>query len=195
MRRTLWWAAAALLWAGPLHGQAPEQRVEQALERAARSGLPVVLLESKIAEGRAKGIGMDRIALAVETRLAALERARTALSRGAEVVSQADLAAGADAVHAGVDDGDLTTLARVTRGESRPVAIVALTELVRQGHASEHALARVREALARGPEALQNLPARAAARGPDTPGRSTAGRGAVPGAGGSRPAGGRPPKP
>ena len=45
--------------------------------------IPVSLLQSKIAEGRAKGIPMDRIATAVESRLRNLEHAKIALSRGA----------------------------------------------------------------------------------------------------------------
>ncbi|HEU4828374.1 MAG TPA: hypothetical protein VFT04_04190, partial [Gemmatimonadales bacterium] len=54
-------------------------RVEATLSAAAEAGIPVSLLERKIAEGRAKGVPMARIASAVEARLAALTSARDAL--------------------------------------------------------------------------------------------------------------------
>jgi hypothetical protein len=189
MRRSTWILAAAVLAAAPLQAQTPEQRVERAMQRAAAAGLPTSLLESKVAEGRAKGVDMHRIALAVEQRLDGIQRARTALARASEVVTHGDLSAGADALHNGVSEAALTSLARSTSGDSRTVAIVALAELVRQGHPLDHALAQVREAVARGPEALQNLPAHAASRAGQPPGRSGEARPTTPGKPGARPAG------
>src|SRR5262245_27803667 len=63
--------------------QTPEARIEIAIERAQEAGIPISLLESKRAEGKAKGIPIERIATAVETRLQHLERARQAIGRGA----------------------------------------------------------------------------------------------------------------
>jgi hypothetical protein len=58
----------------------PGQRIEAARRRALAAGVPVVLLDLKIAEGRAKGIAMERIAIAVENRLALLAQSREILA-------------------------------------------------------------------------------------------------------------------
>jgi hypothetical protein len=74
-------------------------------------------------------------------------------------------------VEAGIGGDVLRAVAEAAPRERRAVAITALTVLHAQGHVPEQALQRVREALARGPDALANLPAQAAAarrRGPPT---------------------------
>lgn len=175
--------------------QAPEQRIEAARQRAQQSGIPVALLESKVAEGRAKGVPMERIAAAVEARYTALERARNAFGpRGG--ASVAELSLGADAVHAGVSEAVLAALAARAEGEQRAVAISALTQLVQMGHAPEHALARVTEALGRGTAAVANLPAqeRAQARRGDQPGAQGKGRPDHAGPPAAVPAPGKPPQ-
>jgi hypothetical protein len=59
---------AALLLFAPLSWAAaqgtPEQRIAAARQRASTVGIPVSLLDGKVAEGRAKGVPMDRIAAA-----------------------------------------------------------------------------------------------------------------------------------
>jgi hypothetical protein len=135
----------------------------------------VGLLEDRVAEGRAKGGPMDRIALAVERRAEALATAQSAMRPVAPRLSNADLVAGANAVESGIPAGALRQVVQNARAEDRPVAISVLTFLhLEQGMPVEQALDRVTEALARGPEALRNLPAQAAAarRGPpaDRPG-------------------------
>jgi hypothetical protein len=139
--------------------QPPQERINAALARARQVGIPVALLENKIAEGKAKGVSLDRIALAIERRQAALERASQALRGGADMPST--LAVSADAIESGVSDAVLRAVAENAPGDRRNVAIAALTELVQQGHAPEAALERVREALKQGPDALSNLPAEA----------------------------------
>src|SRR5688572_18423629 len=57
----------------------PQDRITTALARARQVGIPIALLESKLAEGKAKGVSLDRIAGAIERRLGALERASQAL--------------------------------------------------------------------------------------------------------------------
>ncbi len=42
--------------------QPPQDRINTALARARQVGIPVALLESKMAEGKAKGIPLERIA-------------------------------------------------------------------------------------------------------------------------------------
>ena len=158
--------------AAPVAGQThpPQDRMTTALDRAREVGIPVALLESKIAEGKAKGVSMERIAAAVERREAALEKAREAL-RG-QPDADDSLSVAADAVETGVSDAVLKAVAQSAPRDRRNVAIAALTELVHQGHGSQQALDRVREALKRGPDALANLPADAASRrGPGASGR------------------------
>lgn len=141
--------------------QPPQDRINTALARARQVGIPVALLESKIAEGKAKGVSLDRIAEAVARREAALERATEALRGQPEAASS--LSVGADAVEAGVSEAALKAIADNAPRDRRNVAIAVLTELVEQGHTPAAALERVREALSRGPDALANLPAQAAA--------------------------------
>ncbi len=141
--------------------QPPQERIDAALSQARRTGIPVALLESKMAEGKAKGVPLERIAAAIERREAALESASQAL-RG-EADATASLAVGADAIESGVNEGVLKAVAENAPRDRRNVAIAALTQLVQQGYVPEAALERVRDALRRGPDALANLPAEAAA--------------------------------
>jgi hypothetical protein len=149
-----------LVSGGQAFAQTPEERINKGLERARSAGIPVELLESKIAEGKAKGVSLERIASAVERRLAALERASQVM-RGPRDAGTAGLGVAADALESGVSEAVLAAIADTAPRERRTVAIAALTELVELGHVPAEALNRVREALARGPEALANLPAQA----------------------------------
>ena len=162
---------AALLLFAPLSWAAaqgtPEQRIAAARQRASTVGIPVSLLDGKVAEGRAKGVPMDRIAAAVERRLASLQRARDAMGGGARppALTPADLNVGADALDAGVEPAALGRLAREAGADRRTVAIAVLTQLVQDGMASEQALARVTAALARNPDELRRLPGEARSQG------------------------------
>jgi hypothetical protein len=142
--------------------QTPQERIDAALAKAKAAGIPVALLESKVAEGRAKGVTPERIAAAVERRQAALERANSVL-RGPRAVDADGLDVGADAVEQGISEAVLAAIADAAPRERRSVAIAALTELVARGRASQNALDQVRDAIKKGPEALANLPAQAAA--------------------------------
>jgi hypothetical protein len=161
--------------------QTAQERIDAATAHAREAGIPVTLLESKVAEGKAKGIPMDRIAAAVERREAAIEKASQAL-RGRPNVGAADLSVGADAIETGVSAAVLQAMADSAPRDRRVVAIAALTELVREGHVPEAALDRVKDALKRGPDALANLPAEAAGKGhsgdqPNASGSNGQGRG------------------
>ena len=151
--------------------QPPQDRINTALARARQVGIPVSLLESKIAEGKAKGVSLDRIAAAIERRESNLERASQVM-KGQPGTGDADLAVGADALESGVSEAVLKAVSEASPRDRRAVAIAALTQLVQMGQASDVALAKVRDALKRGPEALLNLPAeegrgRGRGRGPD----------------------------
>jgi hypothetical protein len=146
-----------------LAAQSAEERIAGATARARNAGIPVSLIQSKVDEGKAKGVPLERIAAVVEQRAETLARAGRLLGPGA---AEADLVAGADALNAGIAEAMLRSLSDAATPEGRPVAITALTELVALGRAPEEALQRVLEALERGPEALARLPAQAnAARG------------------------------
>lgn len=150
--------AGLLLLPSGMLAQAPQERIEAALVRAQEAGIPVALLESKVAEGRAKGVSMDRIAAAVERRLEGLSHAREVMARGAPDLDAAQISVGADALGAGVSEAVLEEIASTTPRERRTVAVAALTHLVGQGIVPEQALARVHEALARGPGGLSSIP-------------------------------------
>jgi hypothetical protein len=158
--------------AGPAAGA--DARINTALSTALDAGIPVSLLERKIAEGKAKGVPMERIAAAVQHRLDALTQAHDALLKaGLQSTTEGELSVAADAVQGGVSQSALVAISQRAPDESRAVAIAVLTDLVALGHASDQALSRVEGALARGPEALANLSAESAGRG-----RGEAGAGA-----------------
>ena len=137
-------------------------RIEAALSAATRADIPVSLIQSKVNEGRAKGIAEARIAAAVEARLDALVRAQGALARGrASNVSAGELSIAADALQAGVAENAMVDVMTRAPAQRRAVATAVLTELVELGVASEVALARVHAAIGQGGEALVNLPAQA----------------------------------
>ncbi|MGH7447417.1 MAG: hypothetical protein ACRELT_07640, partial [Longimicrobiales bacterium] len=142
--------------------QTPERDVQRTLDRARQARIPVELLQSKISEGRAKGVPMARIAAAVERRLDMLVRVRTHIDARHQLTTE-ELGVAADALTAGVSEDVLKTMSETAPGDRRAVAIAALSQLVRLGHPSEEALRRVTRALQSGPEALMNLPAQAAA--------------------------------
>jgi hypothetical protein len=151
-------ALALAVLVGPLAAQDPGERIQAAIDAARASGLPAELLESKLAEGLAKNIAMERIAVAVENRARAMERAQAILQRAQRgMPSPADVAVAADAIETGVSDAVLERVAATAGAERRTVAIAALTYLVAEGHASQAALERVEEALARGGQGLGDL--------------------------------------
>lgn len=142
----------------------PEARIEAAMQTAARAEVPVSLVESKVAEGRAKRVPEERIAAAVEARVGALVRASETLRRArVEAASEGELSVAADALEAGVSQNALIRISRNASDDHRVVAVAVLSDLVRLGHASETALTRVSAALS-STGALANLHAEVAAQ-------------------------------
>ena len=142
----------------------PKARIDAAMHAAARAKIPAALLQSKVAEGQAKHVPPERIAVAVEARLEALVRASETLRRAdIEGASQSELAVSADALEAGVSENALITVTRNAPSERRAVAIATLSGLVQLGHASDHALARVSAVLGSN-AALANLQAEVASQ-------------------------------
>lgn len=145
-------------------GADPDARIEAAMRAAAEARIPVSLLESKIREGEAKGVAREHVAAAVEERLQALVRARGVLDRAeARESTDGELLVAAEALRAGVSEEALVRITQEAPTERRAVATAVLTDLVRLGYANGDAVARVDAALRRGPEALVNLRAEAAA--------------------------------
>jgi hypothetical protein len=193
-RHSLAVLAALLLVPGALAAQDPGRRIEAAESRAAAAGVPVSLLQSRVAEGHAKGIPEERIAAAVERRAASLIAAKRAMDGAARRLRPADLDAGADAVEAGIDAGTLRRVIAAASEVDRSVAIAVLSYLHgERGVPVDEALARVTDALRKGPRALRDLPGQAAAtrrngpngRGPNgqgPPGQLKKGNGGPPAA-------------
>lgn len=146
-------------------------RIEAALRQAREAGIPEALLQNRVAEGRAKGVPLERIADAVERRAASLFSAQELMRQSVGQTGQPELAAAADAVEAGVAGSAVAEIARSSRGDDRAVALAVLTYLHGQGIPDDQAVAQVRGALRQGPDALRNLPAQAAARGRGQTGR------------------------
>jgi hypothetical protein len=138
---------------------AAEARINVAIERAADAGIPTTLLENKVAEGRAKGVSMTRIAAAVENRAEVLTRVQNILARGEATtgaVASSELVAAADAHEGGVSLENIASLS-VRAGNDRAVALSVLADLVASGRTPDHALLRVRNALQAGGNALIQL--------------------------------------
>ena len=174
MIRSLAIAATCLALSGGIAGAQtpadPATRIAAAKQQATSAGVPASLLDSKVAEGRAKGVSLDRIAGAIERRLASLLRARSVMEAGPAVrLMPDDLKVGADALEAGVDETVLSSLAQTVPADRRAVAVAVLTQLVQQGEGSAEALKRVKLALEQGPASLRTLPAQAAAEAKQRP--------------------------
>jgi hypothetical protein len=197
MKRWLLPLLAALLLPGMAAAQTAEARIEAARARALQSGLPVALIDERIAEGLAKGIPAERIAIAVERRATSMMSARQAMRAANIEATTAMLAAGADAVEAGISEQAIRRVMVGARAADRPVALAVLTYLHRdRGIPLDRALDAVTEAMARGPDALRDLPARAGAPGRADgaagPRRPSGGPPAAVPAPGQRPGGARP---
>lgn len=174
-------AAMALLPLPMEAQQSPAQRLEAVRASAVQAGIPVELIDNRIAEGRAKGIPEGRIAEAVERRERGLLQAHRVITAAGIVPTAADLSSGTDALEAGVDAESLQAILKASRAQERPVALAVLGELVRQGMPVLEARDRVQSALQRRDENLASLPRETAAERGAGQGRSGA---AVPGAAG-----------
>ena len=157
-------SAMMVILSAPAMAQTPQERIDKAMTRSQEVGIPISLLDSKVAEGKAKGVPLDRIATAVESRLRNLEQAKLVLSRAANDVDTAGLSVAADAIGAGVSEAVLEKIAASAGSDRRAIAIAVLTQLVLHGTAPDAALLQVKDAVARGPQALANLAAQSAAK-------------------------------
>lgn len=144
--------------------QAPQARIDAAMHAAVQAGVPASLLESKVREGEAKRVPLERIAAAVEARSNALVRAAETMKRAnIEFRSAGELAVAADALEVGVSESAVIRVSRTAPDERRVVAVAVLADLVRLGTAPDQALVRLDTALASS-AALANLQAEVAAQ-------------------------------
>jgi hypothetical protein len=157
MRRARWlgFGGALALAAGPAGAQdarlarldpATGQVVARLVDSALAAGLPAEPLVDKALEGASKHAPGPRIADAVRTLLADLERTRDGLGGG----SEAELVAGAAALRAGLPDDALGELRRARSGGSLTVPLATLADLVARGVPVETAEAVILSLAARG---------------------------------------------
>lgn len=157
MKRTMIFATTLLLAPAALAAQdadaASRARIAAAVEAAAEAGIPAHLLESKAAEGRAKGVASARVASAVEARLNALMRARTlmeqagATSRATASVSvnaqvgldRADAAAGEAGAHGRARARQAGSAAAQVAGEAKAEGSARAEAAGRAGNAEHEA--------------------------------------------------------
>jgi hypothetical protein len=156
MKRMITVAVVTLLVA-PSMLAAQHDPIADAFARVAEAGIPTSLLGTLQAEAGIKGVPMDVLADAMQRRADALIRANEAMSQAGVQASEPELAAGADALQAGVSEKVLAALAENTSGDQRVAATAALGALVEMGIFPDEAQERVIDALKRGPDALANL--------------------------------------
>lgn len=154
-------ATMLFLVALPLRAQQTREKLPDRLQPATRStilqladslrsaGLPATPLYSKAAEGVLKGADDARILTAVRSLARELGEARDALGSGA---SEAEIVAGASALHAGVPAADLRRMRdRQPRGSNRSLAVplTVLADMITRGVPPNDAAASVNALLAR----------------------------------------------
>jgi hypothetical protein len=125
-----------------------QARIDAVLSAAPPKSEILAQLKSKLAEGQANQVPPDRIATALEVRLASLVRASTTMQQaGIENRSAAELLIAGDAMQAGVKDSAVVQVYRNAAPGRRVVAMAVLTDLVRLGVSSDVAFDRVNATL------------------------------------------------
>ncbi|BAH40942.1 MAG TPA: hypothetical protein DGD08_17305 [Gemmatimonas aurantiaca] len=119
---------------------------------AAAKGLPTSPLVTKVREGIAKRATPDRIRNATSLLVDRLEKASSAL---APTRSSEELAAGADALQAGVPASTLRDMRKLWPGKPLTVPLGVLSEMVASGVSQSVATRRVRELLIKGASSAQ----------------------------------------
>jgi hypothetical protein len=141
--RLSWCVAAMLLSASIASAQhTPISRLNTALDTPTRTavlaiidsarveGLPSDVLVNKALEGAGKRATGVRIVAAVRKLAGELRRSRDALGPASR---DAEITAGAHAIHAGVTQAELTRLRRAAVGRQLTTPIMVLTDLVARG--------------------------------------------------------------
>lgn len=135
--------------------------VMQYVEGARTRGIPTEPLVSRALEGAAFKADRGRIEKAMKALEKRLKTARELLGSQAPVD---ELAAGADALAAGVPEGMIREIKQLARQRTVTVELGVLTQLVAQDVAPKKAAAMVRELMARGATGAQLTELNAAVR-------------------------------
>ena len=210
LRRTM---LAAMLVAAPLGAQTPAAdpssklaevlpaevatRVLAVIADARARHLPADVLEQDALKFAARNVPGDQLERAIAERAARMQSAKEALETSGRHPSGDEIAAGSEALRAGVDGAEISALARsAPSGRSLEVPLLATAGLVDRGLPVADALARVKARLEarasdselaslpdaatshRPAEAGSQRPAHAGSRRPAVP--ANAGRGAAP---------------
>ncbi|HUF26835.1 MAG TPA: hypothetical protein VMM18_07640 [Gemmatimonadaceae bacterium] len=154
-------------------------RVLARIADARARALPAQALEHRALELVAKGATPDEVARKVDGYAIAMERAKSALERGAgRAPSDDEIAAGGDVISQGVDGAAVSYLAAsAASGRSLDVPMYVLSELMYRGVPAYDAVAKVQKRLAaRASDAemradVEALPAVATERRPEGAGR------------------------
>jgi hypothetical protein len=143
LTRLAWSVAAVLLHASAASAQGSSvSRLDTKLDVATRTavvaiidsarlaGLPADVLVNKALEGAGKRADGPRIVAAVRALAGELRRSRDALGHASR---DAEITAGAHAIHAGIAPADLTRLRQAAVGRQLTTPITVLTDLVSRG--------------------------------------------------------------
>lgn len=124
-----------------------DARIQSAMAEARAEGLATALLESRVREGRAKGVSGANIAAAVEQRLSAMLEARQAL-RGEGLEATGELVQlGTIAIESGARARQVAEVAAAFSGRARAQALTRLADLAGSGRLAADATAAVRGAM------------------------------------------------
>ena len=132
------------------HEPAGRDSIARIIQRAERRGVPVAPLLGKVRYGAVRHVPGDRIHDAVRDLATRLELSQSAL---APAPTDAEVAAGADALGAGVAPATLSELRRASTDRSLVVPLGVLTELVSKGMPVANASSHVLDLLGRGAQA------------------------------------------
>ena len=151
--------------AARLDGRVPpevRQAVVKIMADAVARGLPVEPLVEKAIEGGAKGVPADRVVAAVRALAGRLGEAMGALHEAGVPAPTGDVVeGGADALNAGLSNGDVRTLVRVSRPPYDPsLTLRVAATLVALGVPPNQTMQLVREMISAGrsPNDLLALP-------------------------------------
>lgn len=125
-------------------------RIEARIAAAAERGVPAEPMRKRAAEGEAKQVGEAKIMRALARVEANMQASRRALVQAGRTPSDAEIAAGGDAVAEGATEAHIAGIARKAPSErSLVVALTTLASLTARGDGVANAVSRIEAQLAR----------------------------------------------
>lgn len=141
MKRLCWLTLLTMVLAGTARG---EETLDAVMARAAKDGLPVEALRSKVREGRAKRVPQARIRSVVQRLMREMVQARKWLRKGKQPVPAQLMVAVAQARMAGVTTPDLRSLVPAGSGPRASMQVDVLVDLHLRGYSTADALRLVK---------------------------------------------------